>query len=263
MRLIPLGSNGFIPTFDRQTMSFLLLAGADALLIDAGSGVGRLLEPQIARLLQPFATLNIILSHYHQDHTAGLAYLPEAWTQGRLRIYAPAPPFVAAEPEPTLHRLIEPPVFTTASFADYPTPVEIIPLREPMIQIGNLSLRLRPQEHPGGSMGIRIGDTLAYCTDTTLDQQTIAFAKGVHLLLHAVWRTDAEVAGDEEALAKSTYGSGVIKIAQAASVRRLMPIHHHPRRTNGELQQLGRDLQGMTGIKVTMPEEGTIYELES
>jgi ribonuclease BN (tRNA processing enzyme) len=107
-RLVPLGINGFIPSFGRQTMSFLLLTGNEALLLDAGTGVGRLLERTMIDLLQPYDCLNIILSHYHLDHVVGLSYLPGTWMRGVVRIYAPGRPFVETEPDQALSRLLQP-----------------------------------------------------------------------------------------------------------------------------------------------------------
>lgn len=45
--LIPLGTNGYIPTLGRHTMSFLVLTAGEAILLDAGTGVSRLLDSKI------------------------------------------------------------------------------------------------------------------------------------------------------------------------------------------------------------------------
>ena len=84
MQLIPLGTNGFIPTFGRHTMSFLVLTENQALLLDAGSGVSRLLQPELKALIEPYETLNIVFSHYHLDHTIGVSYLPAVWPTGKI-----------------------------------------------------------------------------------------------------------------------------------------------------------------------------------
>ena len=76
MQLVPLGCGGFIPARGRQTMSFLVLEGGAALVLDAGSGLARLLEPQVAARLPEDGPLDIVLTHYHLDHVVGLSYLP-------------------------------------------------------------------------------------------------------------------------------------------------------------------------------------------
>jgi len=260
-RLVPFGINGFIPSFGRQTMSFLLLTGNEALLLDAGTGVARLLEPMMIDLLQPYDCLNIILSHYHLDHVVGLSYLPGAWTQGRVRIYAPGQPFVEAEPDLALNRLLQPPLFPQM-YQDFPTPVEVIPIRSEFLQIGNVSIQLHGQKHPGGSVGIRIADEIAYVTDTPVDLTTETFVQRVKLLLHEVWLTDAEAERDERERSIHSFLSGVAQISKRAEVSRLMPIHHHPRRSNAEIRELIQEMRDLAGSEVLVPEEGRIYYLD-
>jgi ribonuclease BN (tRNA processing enzyme) len=242
-------------------MSFLLLTGNEALLLDAGTGLGRLLEPMISHLLQPYDCLNIILSHYHLDHVVGLSYLPGTWMRGVVRIYAPGQPFVEAEPDEALGRLLQPPLFPRR-FRDFPTPVEVLPIKSESLQIGNLSIQFHGQNHPGGSVGIRIGDGIAYVTDTPVEQPTQTFVRGVKLLLHEVWLTDEEAEQDEAERAKHSYVSGVAQIAKHANVGSLMPIHHHPKRSDAEIHKLVQEMEGLAGVKVIVPEEGRIYPID-
>jgi ribonuclease BN (tRNA processing enzyme) len=260
-RLVPLGINGFIPSFGRQTMSFLLLTGNEALLLDAGTGVGRLLEPTIKDLLQPYDCLNIILSHYHLDHVIGLSYLPGTWMRGSIRIYAPGRPFVEAEPDLAFGRLLQPPLFPRR-FEDFPTPVEVLPTKGGFFKIGNISVQLHGQNHPGGSVGVRIGDGIAYVTDTPVEKATQSFVQGVKLLLHEVWLTDEEAEEDEGEREKHSYLSGVAQIARHAKVGSLMPIHHHPKRLDADIHKLVWEMETLAGIEVIFPEEGKIYPLD-
>jgi ribonuclease BN (tRNA processing enzyme) len=260
-RLVPLGINGFIPSFGRQTMSFLLLTGNEALLFYAGTGVGRLLEPTIIDLLQPYDCLNIILSHYHLDHVVGLSYLPGTWIRGVVRIYAPGRPFVEAEPDQAFSRFLQPPLFPRR-FQDFPTPIEVVPIKSGFLKIGNLSVQLYGQNHPGGSVGVRIGDGIAYVTDTPVAQTTQTFVQGVKLLLHEAWLTDEEAEQDEAEREKHSYVSGVAQIAKHAKVGSLMPIHHHPKRLNEEINKLGHEMEALAGVEVIVPEEGRIYLLD-
>lgn len=259
-RIVPLGANGFIPSFNRRTMSFLVLNESEMLLLDAGTGVARLLEPHIVDLIKPYDCLNVILSHYHLDHVVGLSYLLRAWTRGRVRIYAPGRPLVEAAPEEALNGLLRPPLFPLM-LQEFPTPVEVVPVTRESLQTGTWSIRLRAQTHAGGSAAIRIGDEIAYVTDTIVDEATSTFARGVKLLLHEVFLTDAEAEnGDADRLAHS-YPSGVARIARQAGVGCLMPVHHHPERTDAEIRQLAHDMETLAGIEVIVPEEGRVYQL--
>jgi ribonuclease BN (tRNA processing enzyme) len=259
-RLVPLGINGFIPSFGRQTMSFLLLTGKEALLLDAGTGVGRLLEPTIIDLLQPYNCLNILLSHYHLDHVVGLSYLPGTWMRGVIRIYAPGRPFVETEPDQALGQLLKPPLFPRR-FADFPAYVEVVPMKSGFLEIGGMSIQLQGQNHPGGSVGVRVGNAIAYVTDTPVAQTTQTFVQGVRLLLHEVWLTDEEARQDEVEREKHSYVSGVAQIAKRAKVGSLMAIHHHPKRLYEEIQKLGQEMEALAGVKVIVPEEGRVYPL--
>jgi len=259
-RILPLGTNGFIPSFDRQTMGFLFLTESEALLLDAGTGVARLLEQHIVDLLRPYDCLNVILTHYHLDHVVGLSYFPETWAQRRIRIYAPARPFVETTPEEALNRLLQPPLFSVP-LRDFPMPLEVIPVTRESLQIGTLSIQLRAQKHPGGSAGIRIEDALAYVTDTIVEQATQTFAQGVELLLHEVWWTDTEADSDEVKRSGHSHATGVARIATQAGVSRLMPVHHHPRRPDAGVRKLAQEMQEQTDVEVMVPEEGKVYEL--
>ena len=259
-RILPLGTNGFIPSFDRQTMGFLFLTENEALLLDAGTGVARLLEQHIMDLLRPYDCLNVILTHYHLDHVVGLSYFPETWAQRRIRIYAPARPFVETTPEQALNRLLQPPLFSVP-LRDFPMPVEVIPVTRENLQIGTLSIQLRAQKHPGGSAGIRIDDELVYVTDTIVEQATQTFAQGVELLMHEVWLSDAEAESDEVKRSGHSHATGVARIATQAGVSRLMPVHHHPRRPDAGVRKLAQEIQEQTDVEVMVPEEGKVYEL--
>src|SRR5437588_410003 len=69
-----LGGGGWFPAQGRQTACALLRDGDSAILIDAGTGVGRLVEQP--ELLDGIEQLDILLTHFHLDHIAGLASTP-------------------------------------------------------------------------------------------------------------------------------------------------------------------------------------------
>jgi ribonuclease BN (tRNA processing enzyme) len=183
------------------------------------------------------------------------------WPWKRIRIYAPGKPFADVEPDQALHRLIHPP-FYPVTLHDFPTPVEIISLKKEALKIGTLSIQLQAQNHPGGSMGIRIGNSLAYVTDTPVLQTTETFVRGVKLLLHETWLTDAEAETDEVECSRHSTVSAVTQLSKRAKVANVMPIHHHPRRSEAEIREIARDMEAQAGIHVFAPEEGRIWEVD-
>ena len=174
MKIRVLGAYGAEGLGQRPT-AFLV---NERVLVDAGT-VGGALTGAEQRLIQ-----HALISHSHLDHVVGLSYLPGVLTDRRIRIHAPAPPLVASGSE-ALDRLIGPPLFPVP-FHRWPMPVEVVPFAGRTVQAGAWTLATRAQKHPGGSVGLRLGDRLAYVTDTVLDLATLAFVRGVDTLLHEV-----------------------------------------------------------------------------
>lgn len=236
-------------------MSFLVERDGALLLLDAGSGVGRLAEPGPAtRWLGRADRLDIVLTHYHLDHVIGLSYLPGVARGLSIRIHAPGPPLTVAGPE-AIERLIGPPLFPHR-IAEWPMPVEVIAYHEGPLRIGPFDLRLRSQRHPGGSVGLRVDDDLAYVTDTVVDPATEALARGVDLLLHEVWRTDAEAESDDPAVSGHSAASPVAALAARSAVRRVAPVHHPPHRDAIATLELCAEMAAVGGVEVTPLEEG-------
>lgn len=252
--LLPLGANGFYPSFGRQTMSFLLiLEDGGAILLDAGTGFSRLAEPAIRARLADLDRLDVVLSHYHLDHVCGLTYASTAW--GRpLRVHAPGPPLVDVEPIEVLERLIGPPLFPLR-LAEFPIPIEVTPYQRDF-ELSGMRFRTRRQNHPGGSVGLRIGDTIAYVTDTVADRETISLARGVDLLLHEVWASDSEAEAQPYLVKGHAAIGAVADIAERAGVGRLMPVHHHPKRSQSELDAFLDELEAASSVALVRPLEG-------
>ena len=108
---------------------------------------------------------------------------------------------------------------------------------------------------------MRIGDALAYVTDTVIDPATADFVRGVKLLLHEVWLTAAEVAESDPASSGHSDADAVADLARAAGVGRLWIVHHHPRRSAAELARMAGAMQQRAGLPVEVPVEGEVYEL--
>ena len=85
-----LGAGGWIPTATHATCSALLRSGDAAVLIDAGTGIERLVADR--SLLEGVETLDLVLTHFHLDHVVGLGYMPGLRGAGGCppRIWGPA-----------------------------------------------------------------------------------------------------------------------------------------------------------------------------
>src|SRR3989344_8977467 len=71
MKVIPLGTNGFFPSFNRQTACYAIPKDKILIVLDAGSGLFRFAEPVGIDLLKNVKEIHLYLSHYHLDHTFG------------------------------------------------------------------------------------------------------------------------------------------------------------------------------------------------
>ncbi len=261
MRLAVLGTAGYLPARGRQTMAFLLESAATTLLLDAGTGVARLAEPGIRPLLPPGRPLDVLLTHYHLDHVVGLSYLPGLASDRPVRIHAPAPPLTEFGPAEAFDRLLGKPLFPVP-IARWPMPTEVIPFAGPELRIGDLDLRVRGQRHPGGSTGLRIGDALAYVTDTAMDPATEELARGVGLLLHEVWLSEDEGAAEGAAARSGHCEAGeVADLARRCGVGGLWLVHHHPRRSAEEIAAMASRMTARAGLSCLAPEEGRVYPI--
>ena len=259
LRLLALGTNGYYPTRGRQTMSFLVLGRGAALLLDAGSGVARLAEPEARAALAGVARLEVLLTHYHLDHVVGLSFLLGVVRGLPLRIHAPAPPLTEFGPE-VLGRLIAPPFFPL-EFARWPMAVEVVPYGPGALEVGPVRFTVRAQHHPGGSTGVRLEDALAYTTDTVIDPATADFARGVDLLLHEAGLSDAEAARDDPGRTGHSAAGEVADLARAAGVGRLGLVHHHPLRDDAGIEAMRQAMERRAGCPVLRLEEGVAIEI--
>ena len=217
-----LGSGGWLSTARRRTASVYLRQGDDVLVLDAGSGFAALVEEPA--LLEGVERLSVVLTHFHLDHTSGLIALPGlARVPGR-EVWAPGLTVAGVPAQELVERLLGPPF--------------LVPKREDVggrlttsiydlagdVAIGPFELRLRVQPlHVGPTLGIRVGDELAYCTDTAYDEATIEFARGARVLLHEAFHASATT--DDAA---HTAAGEAGRIAAAAEVERLVLVHVHP-----------------------------------
>ena len=218
-----LGSGGFVPTRARETACVYVRSGARVLLLDAGTGVSRLVEEP--SLLRGVERLDVLLTHFHLDHVVGLGFLP-ALSDVRVREVWGAGAIVAATSTRDLvHRLLDPPFF-----APSPADVErtfataIHDVAPPRAEIGGFSVELRVQpRHATPTLAVKVNDVLAYCTDTGYDPENAAFARGSRLLLHEAFYAG----GTSEDSGHSASGEAA-RVAAEAGVERLLLVHVNP-----------------------------------
>jgi ribonuclease BN (tRNA processing enzyme) len=215
-----LGSGGWIPTDARATCSALVRSGDRALVIDAGTGIRRLVERP--ELLDGVERMDVVLTHFHLDHVVGLAYFPALPLPSPPTIHGPGQWLYGLRSQDVLGRLVGHPLFALGLDELTSGVEEIDPAG---LALGPFRVAARRQElHDDPTLALRVDDLLTYCTDTAADDGNVEFARGSRTLVHEAWYTE------DAPSAEATHSSaaGAARIALEAEVERLVLIHVRP-----------------------------------
>jgi ribonuclease BN (tRNA processing enzyme) len=215
-----LGGGGWFPAHGRQTASALLRADHRAIMIDAGTGVGTLIERP--ELLDGVDALDIVLTHFHLDHVAGLAALPAVGVCPGTTIWGPGELLYGSPTAEVLDRLTHEPV--------HPVPLERqdiqvrdLPAHE--VELAGMRVTIRRQDrHSAPTLAFRFDDQLAWITDTAYDPDSALFAQGCELLAHEAWFTSA----DPRNVDIHSSAAQAAHVANEADAERLLLIHLPP-----------------------------------
>ncbi len=232
MQVTLLGTMGWMPGDRRETTCTACRDGEDLLVFDAGTGLRRLLAPRHASLVDGVARMHLFLSHYHLDHTCGLAYLSGVLPGREIVLHPPAAAVTGVDPEGAVAGLLRRP-YNPKDLADLPE-ITVAPLVEGPNEVAGHEIRPRRQRHSDTSVAFRVDDAFVQATDTVADSATVAFAAGVPLLLHEAWYAEDEPRMDmvpqelRPGYSAHAEASQVAGIARDAGVRRLVLIHLNP-----------------------------------
>jgi ribonuclease BN (tRNA processing enzyme) len=217
VHIVILGSGGWIPTERRETACVLVRRDDQALLLDAGTGVRRLIGGSAH--LQGVTRLDVVLTHFHLDHVCGLSYLPALPLQ--VRVWAPGRWLYGSASEELLGPLRRPPLaaFDASELGD------VHELVAGAQRIGSFTVTAREQPlHWAPTAGVRVDDELALITDTAYDPGGAELARDVGQLLHEAWSPSQ----DARSADGDSTGRDAGLIAAAAGVGRLTLIHLNP-----------------------------------
>ena len=210
-----LGSAGFMPTDERETCCALLRDGDEALVIDAGTGIRRLVtEPA---LLEGVERLHVLLTHFHLDHVIGLFYLAELSLP--VELWGAGERLEGIATNELVQRLLAPPFAPPSIRDEVPTAREL----DAETQVGSFAVASRIQRmHSNPTLAVRV-EGIVWCTDTGHDPENVEFARGASVLLHDAFRAAAPAAQGGH-----TSAANCARLAAAAGVDRLVLIHLSP-----------------------------------
>ncbi len=220
MKVIPLGTGGWVSNPLLGNVSLLVEVGNSRILIDAGEGTYRALR------MCGFDVNDLdlmLITHRHGDHVMGLSTLALfARSKGiMLKVYGPR--------DVDLQRL-----FDALGIPQYLSAIEFHPIDpspEPLTVLITHDYRVTAvlADHTVQTLAYRIdaadGSCITYSSDTRPTKNIVNLAKGCTLLIHETSGNP----GTEEAshLHGHSTTSEAIQIAREAGVKYLMPIHYY------------------------------------
>jgi len=248
------GVRGSLPTpgpatvrYGGNTLCVEVRIGSRRIIIDAGSGI-RVLGAALAAAGQP-VDADLLISHTHLDHICGLPFFAPLFDPAtRLRIcggHLTPPEGIEKAMRLSLAAPLMPNVDQEfragVSFHDF-TPGDDLPLP------GGLRVRTVALRHPGNAVGFRIdagGASVCYLSDTEhppegVDESLRRFAAGASVLIYDATYTDAEYR-TRIGWGHSTWREGV-RLADAASVKRLVLFHHDPSHDDTFMDGIAREV---------------------
>ncbi|HXG77160.1 MAG TPA: MBL fold metallo-hydrolase [Gaiellaceae bacterium] len=231
-RICVLGSGGWIPTERRETCCVLLVKGRTGLVLDAGSGVRRLLDRP--DLLSGVEELHIVLSHFHLDHLVGLGYLPAFPADRELVLWGPGRALYDAPTRAVLGRMFRSPFFTPGVRG---LSERIRDLDEGANHCNGITLVARRQsKHAEPTFAFRIDDSVVYCSDTALDEGNVKLARGASVLLHEAWTPERSADATVHTSAREAAA-----LARRAEAHELVLVHVNPFADEAALLASARD----------------------
>lgn len=199
------------------------------IVFDAGTGIQNL-GRQIAALKKP-AAIHLFFSHFHWDHVQGLPFFGPAYDPANhLTFYSPVKDFRSI-----LENQMGQPYFPVTMDA-MNSQKEFCELEGSGVRIGDVTVRYRSMNHPGGCYSYSVeeaGHKIIYSTDTELDSQDFdrtheneLYFKGADALIIDTQYTLGE------AIEKQFWGHSSFSLAadfaSSWKIKKLILFHHEP-----------------------------------
>lgn len=188
-RLWVLGSGGWMPRDGRETACMLVELADTLILLDAGTGVANLAAH--TDVLGRHERLNVILTHYHLDHTVGLMYLKRFCPDMRVDVFGPGAPHYPKGCAGLAADLLQQAFYSSGPHG-FSRVVRYHDYTEGDFEVDGVRVSATMQQHSSPSFKLRLEDAIVLATDTSFDAASWADVQPAHLLLHECWQLKDE-----------------------------------------------------------------------
>lgn len=225
-----------------DTMCIEVQCGDATIVFDAGSGL-RALGAKLGARDGPI-TAHVILSHLHLDHIMGLPHFAPLWREdARIHLYA-AEECLERDDE-ALFSVIRPPLFPLEA-GELPAAIGLqsFALGDTFMPAAGVLVRSVAVSHQGPCSAMVViwrGRKLCYVTDhehgeAETDKRLTEAVRGADLLIYDATFSDSEMPA-HRGWGHSSWEAG-LRLKRDAGVKLLALAHHHPDRTDAELDAL-------------------------
>ena len=246
------GTRGSLPVAGPDTLIYggntccvEIRLGRRLFMVDAGTGfepAGRALCPGIPE------RVDLLLSHLHQDHVAGLPFFAPILA-GTCSIRTHCGNLGGNTAKAPLEALFSPPLFPV-TLADLPGRFDHVGFQagETLVFEDGPRVATCPLRHPGGATGYRFdhgGRRVCYVSDiehidSGPDAHVVALCEGADLVIYDAMFTEPEFER-HRGWGHSTWQAGVA-LCRASGARALAAFHHHKRHDDAAMATIEAQL---------------------
>lgn len=213
-KVVFLGTAGYHPSETRHTACVFL--PEYGIVLDAGTGFFRVIGRVETK------RLDVLVSHAHLDHVMGITYLLDVLYKHPeiedVRIYGAEEHLSAIRTH----------LFFAVLFPVLPN-FQMIVVGDEFI-VGGIKVKTLPLHHNGNAIGYRLefpdSKTLAYITDTEVDESYLPLIQDADLLIHECNFSDSMK--DRARLTTHSTTSEVFRLAKQGNVKKLALFHFNP-----------------------------------
>ena len=215
--------------------------GTTLIVLDAGTGIREFGEELVRHRRQSpkkqsAIAGHIFFSHLHWDHVQGFPFFDPIYQRGNeFHLYG------GGGLDQTVRRIMS----TQMCEPNFPVNLECLPAdltfhevrNGDLITVGDVQVRARKLNHPGGSLGYRLedrGTVLVYATDTEqiegTDPDALELARDADVLIYDSMYAPEQYEGLWDDIPRQSWGhstwEGAVDLAAQAKVKRLVLFHH-------------------------------------